>query len=107
MSSRRTFVMGAGGAVVSHLAARSAMSANNRIRIAVLGVHGRGRDHIKGLMSQNDAEVAVLCDPDLTVAEDRASSFQSSYGKRPEVVQDLRRVLDRKDIDAITIATPN
>ncbi|MBC7924994.1 MAG: Gfo/Idh/MocA family oxidoreductase [Bryobacteraceae bacterium] len=107
MSSRRTFVMGAGAAVVSHLASRPAMSANGRIRVAVLGVHGRGRDHIRGIMNQPDAEVAMICDPDLDVAESRASSFASAYGKRPEVVQDLRRVFDNKEIDAVTIATPN
>jgi len=107
MSSRRTFVIGAGGAVVSHLAARSAMAANDRIRVAVLGVHGRGRDHIKGLMHQDNVEIAVICDPDQSVGEDRASSFQGSYGKRPDYVQDLRKVFDRKDIDAVTIATPN
>jgi len=83
------------------------MSANGRIRVAVLGVHGRGRDHIKGIMSQSDAEVAVICDPDMQVGEDRAASFAGAYGKKPDVVQDLRRVFDRKDIDAVTIATPN
>lgn len=99
--------MGAGVAVASHLTAKEAMSANGRIRVAVLGVHGRGRDHIKGIMHQPDAEVAVICDPDMEVGQDRASSFAGAYGKKPEVVQDLRRVFDRKDIDAVTIATPN
>ena len=107
MSSRRTFVMGAGGAVVSHLASRQAMSANDKIRIAVLGVNGRGMNHVEGIMKQPDAEVAVMCDPDLAVAEKRASEFQKEYGKKVEIVQDLRKVFDRKDIDAVTIATPN
>jgi len=107
MSSRRSFVFGAGAAVASHLASGPAMSANGRIRVAVLGVHGRGRHHIKGIMGQSDAEVAVICDPDSEVAESRASSFASACGKGPEVVSDLRRVFDRKDIDAVTIATPN
>jgi len=100
-------VMGAGAAVASHLTAKEAMSANGRIRVAVLCVHGRGRDHIKGIMHQPDAEVAVICDPDMEVGQDRASSFAGAYGKKPDVVQDLRRVFDRKDIDAVTIATPH
>jgi predicted dehydrogenase len=85
----------------------AAQSANSKLRIAVLGVNGRGQDHIKGIMSQPDAEVAVLCDPDLQIAEQRASEFQKTYAKKVEIVQDLRKVFDRKDIDAVTIATPN
>jgi predicted dehydrogenase len=99
--------MGAGGAAVSHLAARQALSANDKIRIAVLGVNGRGKDHIQGIMRQPDAEVVLLCDPDMQVAEQRAASFQKTYNKKVEIVQDLRKVFDRKDIDAVTIATPN
>lgn len=107
MASRRTFIAGAGGAVVSHLASQKARAANDRIRIAVLGVNGRGRDHIEGIMKQPDAEVAVLCDPDITVAEKRAAQFLEQYGKKVDIVQDLRKVFDRKDIDAVTVATPN
>lgn len=107
MKSRRTFLMGAGGAAVSHLAARKARAASDRIRIAVLGVNGRGKDHIKGIMSQPDAEVVMLCDPDLKVARQRAADFDTAYGKKVTIEQDLRRVFDNKEIDAVTIATPN
>src|SRR5512135_41389 len=98
MSDRRTFLLGAGGAVVSHLTARQALSANDRLRVAVLGVNGRGQDHIKELMTQTDAEVALLCDPDLEVANKRAAQFQEKYGRKVPVEQDLRRVFDNKDI---------
>lgn len=107
MSSRRTFVAGAGGVVVSHLAAKQAMAANDKLRIAVIGTHGRGKDHIQGIMKQPDAEVVTLCDVDLNVGNERAAQFEQKYGKKVKVVQDLRRVFDDKDIDAVTIATPN
>jgi predicted dehydrogenase len=107
MSSRRTFVFGAGGAVVSHLASRRAVGANDKLRIAVLGVNGRGKDHIRGIMSQPDAEVVLVCDPDSQVAERTQAMVQKNYDKKVETVQDLRAVFDRKDIDAVTIATPN
>jgi predicted dehydrogenase len=80
---------------------------SDKVRVAVLGVNGRGKDHIKGIMSQPDAEVVMLCDPDSKVLEDRASSFQTTYGKRVQVVQDLRRVFENKEVDAVTVATPN
>ncbi len=98
-------MMGAGGAA-AQVGARKA-SANDRIRIAVLGVNGRGKDHIKGFQSQPDAEVALLCDPDRNVADERALKFFDAYNKPVKVVQDLRRVFDSKEIDAVSIATPN
>jgi predicted dehydrogenase len=107
MSTRRTFVAGAGGIMVSHLAARRALAANDKLRIAVIGTNGRGRDHIQGIMALPDAEVVTLCDVDLNVGQQRAAEMEKKYGKKPTVVQDLRRVFDDKEIDAVTIATPN
>ncbi|HAX44840.1 MAG TPA: Gfo/Idh/MocA family oxidoreductase [Bryobacteraceae bacterium] len=107
MSSRRSFIFGAGGAMASHLAARQAMSANNKLRIAVIGANGRGRDHIRGIMQQPDAEVVCLCDPDQSILDRRVVEFEKQYGKKPHLENDLRKVFDNKDIDAVTIATPN
>ncbi len=107
MNSRRTFMFGAGGAFVSHLGANKAMSANDKVRIAVLGVNGRGKDHIQGLMRQPDAEIVCLCDPDMEVLTKRQGEFEKAYGKKPTIVQDLRKVFDNKEIDAVTVATPN
>jgi predicted dehydrogenase len=107
MSSRRTFLAGAGAAVISNLPAARALSANDRLRIAVLGVNGRGTAHIASIMKLPDAEVVTLCDPDLEIARKRASEFEKTYGKKVGIEQDLRRVFDSKEIDAVTIATPN
>ena len=107
MNSRRTFLAGAGATVISNLPAAKALSANDRIRIAVLGVNGRGKAHIDSIMKLADAEVVLLCDPDLDVARKRAAEFERTYGKKVQIEQDLRRVFDNKDIDAVTIATPN
>jgi predicted dehydrogenase len=106
MESRRTFVFGAGGAVASHLAARRA-SAADKIRIAVLGVNGRGKDHIKGFGALPDAEVVMLCDPDKNVLAERAAAFEKTYNRKVQTEQDLRRVFDNKEIDAVSVATPN
>lgn len=106
MDSRRTFLLSAGGAALTHLTPGKA-SAANRIRVAVLGVNGRGRDHIAGFMNVPDVEVAVLCDPDGKLLAERAEQFEKRYNRKVETVADLRRVFDRKDIDAVSIATPN
>ena len=106
MDSRRTFVLGAGSAAAAHLTARKA-SANSNIRLAVLGVHGRGQSHIDGFQNLPDSEVVMLCDPDAEVLGQRAAQFEQRYGRRPATQQDLRKVLDNKEIDAVSIATPN
>ena len=82
-------MIGAGSALASDLGVRPA-SANNRIRVAVLGVNGRGKDHIKAFQSQPGTEVAVLCDPDRNVADQRALEFFDAYGKYACREQDLR-----------------
>ena len=82
-------------------------AASDKLRIAVLGINGRGKDHISSIMKQPDAEVALLCDPDGQLLEQRSSEFEKKYGRKPRIEQDLRRVFDDKEIDAVTVATPN
>ena len=52
-------------------------------------------------------EVATFVDPDLEIARKRAGEFEEKHGHRPNVVQDLREVLDDDNIDVVSIATPN
>ncbi|MBY0373957.1 MAG: Gfo/Idh/MocA family oxidoreductase [Bryobacteraceae bacterium] len=102
MNSRRTFVLAGSAALAS-----KAVAAPDKLRVAVIGVNGRGKDHIQGLMKQPDAEVAMICDVDMQIAEKTAQMIDQRYQKKVEIVQDLRRVFDNKNIDAVTIATPN
>ncbi len=104
MNSRRSFFFSTGAALASRIVAKGA---NDKVRIAVLGVNGRGKDHIKGFMSQPDAEVVMLCDPDRSILDKRATEFESTYGKKVAVEPDLRKVFENKSIDAVSIATPN
>ena len=88
----------------------AAKGANDRIRVAVLGVNGRGKSHIEeimGLSEKANVEVAVLCDPDMDLLQTRASEFEKKYGKKVVIEQDFRRTYEDKTIDAVTIATPN
>ncbi|MCX6593347.1 MAG: Gfo/Idh/MocA family oxidoreductase [Acidobacteria bacterium] len=104
MSSRRTFFFGAAAAIAARPVARAA---NDKLRIAVLGVNGRGKDHIAGFMPQPDAEVVMLCDPDKSLLDKRSTEFEAKYGKKVQTEQDLRKVFDNKSIDAVSIAMPN
>ena len=108
---RRTFVKSAAGTVAASSAAMGAagrvIGANDKIRVAVIGVNGRGQSHMNGLQPLENVEVTTFVDPDLEVGNKRAGQFEERHGHKPKVVQDLRRVLDDKDIDVVTIATPN
>ena len=84
-----------------------AFGANDRIRVAVLGVNGRGRNHIDEIMKQPDATVVALCDPDSDVLQQRAGEFENKYHRKVRTEQDFRRLYEDKDIDAVTLATPN
>ncbi len=88
----------------------SAKGANDRIRVAVLGINGRGKTHIEeimGLSEKANVEIAVLCDPDLNILQDRAKEFEKKYGKTVHIEQDFRKTYEDKTIDAVTLATPN
>ena len=103
---RRQFLATSAAAPVI-MSARRAFGANDTIRVAVLGVNGRGTAHYHGFEPLENVEVTTFVDPDLLVANRRAKEFEAKYGRRVKVVQDLRRVLEDQDIDVVSIATPN
>lgn len=95
---------------VPEILSESAKGANDRIRVAVLGVNGRGQSHISeimGLSKECNVEVAALCDPDMNILQRRASDFEKKYGKKVLIEQDFRKSYDDKSIDAVALATPN
>ena len=107
--SRRGFLAsGVSAAAAASVATSvSAAGANDTVRAAVLGVNGRGHSHIKSLEKIDGTQVAVLCDPDEQVLARRAEEFEKKYGRKVETETDMRKVFDRKDIDVVTVATPN
>jgi predicted dehydrogenase len=105
---RRSFLKSATAAAVPLIAASESWAgANDRIRTAVIGMGGRGRDHMNALAHIDGVEVATFCDPDEGRMAEAASQFASRTGKTPKLEPDLRRVIEDRSIDAITIAAPN
>ncbi len=82
-------------------------SANETLRHAVLGCGIRGKVHAQEFFSKLGMEIGYVCDPDLQRAEELATIVERQHGKRPQVVQDLRKALDDKTIDTVSVATPN
>ena len=97
------------GVVKPTIIPKEVFGAGDRIRIAILGVNSRGKDHISSIMKLQDPNVviATLCDPDMDVLKDRAKSFEETYRQKVAIEQDFRKVYDDRNIDAVTIATPN
>ncbi len=81
--------------------------ANGRVRIALVGLRGRGRDLIRGFGRMAGAEIAALCDVDEKVLAERLANVEKLTGKRPAAFTDFRKILEDKSIDAVGIATQN
>ncbi len=84
----------------------SNQSPNQALRVAVVGLRGRGRDHVNRFAELPDVEVAALCDVDRTILE-TSKAKAVELGADPATFVDYRDLLARDDIDAVSIATPN
>ncbi len=104
---KTTAVAGTTAFVAPQIVSASVFGANDRINAAVLGVNGRGKNHISSLMAQNNVRVTTLCDPDMNLLKERQKAFKEEYNQEVHLEQDLRRVYDDKDIDVVSIASPN
>lgn len=82
-------------------------SPNERLRVAVVGVNGRGGAHIHGFRSRKDCEIAAICDADEGVGQAKVAGIEKSTGKKPVFFTDIRKLLEDKSINIVSIATPN
>ena len=87
---------------------KSWAGANDRINVAVVGIRSMGRGHIGAYQGIRNVSVAALCDVDENQFPARVKSFYTDKGRaKPKLYHDIRKLLEDKDIDAISIATPN
>jgi predicted dehydrogenase len=102
----RTTALAATAATLSPRSWAQAAGANDDVRVAVIGLNGRGRNHLTSLRAVPGARIVALCDVDTAVLE-RTAAALAKDGLAPAKYTDLREVLAAPDIDAVTIATPN
>ena len=81
-------------------------AASDRVRVAMMGVRGRGVFLSKRFSTLPDVEIATICDVDENVVGPASKIIEEAYGKAPKLVSDIRRVLDDPNIDAVVMATP-
>lgn len=112
---RTTLYTSAAGAVgVSAAAAptlvlggEETVSANEKIHVAVVGVRGRGGEHIQGYLRNPNSVITYIVDADEQVGNSRCDQIEKSQGFRPKFVRDMRDAFADKDVDAVSTATPN
>ncbi|HVS54093.1 MAG TPA: Gfo/Idh/MocA family oxidoreductase [Opitutaceae bacterium] len=105
--SRRAFLrntaVAAGAVAFSARSWSQVAGANSDLRVAVLGLNGRGKSHLASLAKISGVRLAAICDPDRALLE----KTQSSLGAGVKTYVDLRELFASGEIDAVTIATPN
>jgi predicted dehydrogenase len=108
--SRRSFLATSAATVVAASTASitAANDTNSRIGVCTIGFNGQGGTHIKDILKKKEGvEYVALCDVDSEVLERGAKYIEDETGKRPKTYRDIREALADKNIDAVTIATPN
>ena len=113
-TTRRSFLKsslatGAAALVCGTKGQAKVLGANDRLRIAVAGLNGRGGSHIGGWLGQKNVEIAYLIDPDeKAVARKMDEVRRNTKGQfNTKGAADIREALADKSVDAISIATPN
>jgi predicted dehydrogenase len=111
LTTRRDFLKAAGvGALVTVAGTKAAprvLGANDRIRIAVAGLNGRGTAHTSAWLRIPGVEIAYLIDPDTRTYAKHLKPIAGKNAPTPKCVQDVQQALADKTLDAISIATPN
>ena len=119
MTKRREFIrkttlgtagIAIGGAGFSARSYDQIIGANERINVSVIGVGGRGSAHLEAYSRMKDSHnvrIANICDVDEKFWGEAVKYVESQAGYRPTTEWDMRKVLENKDIQAVSFATPN
>lgn len=115
-SARATAALGLGLAATNSVArpARAARQTppamplkNSRIVLGLIGCGGMGSANMRNLMNHAEVEVAAVCDVDDARMGGDIKAVEEKYGRRPTVFKDYRKMLERPDINAVIVGTPD
>jgi predicted dehydrogenase len=80
---------------------------SDKLRVAIVGVRSRGMAHVSGFLGRNNCEITTICDCDEAVIGAAMKAVEKKQGKAPRFEKDIRKVVADKDVDVVSIATPN
>ncbi|HTZ84779.1 MAG TPA: Gfo/Idh/MocA family oxidoreductase [Candidatus Acidoferrales bacterium] len=114
MATRREFLetvaLGAAGLALGSTAKSYAqiLGSNDRLNFAVIGLNGRGYAHLSSLKANKKAaRITGVCDVDSRILQKFADATRQEMGEAPAAEKDFRKILEQKNVDAITVATPD
>ncbi|WP_080905371.1 Gfo/Idh/MocA family protein [Parabacteroides sp. Marseille-P3160] len=118
MTTRRNFIKKAAlgtaaisfGGIIPGMSAKSyanVIGANDKIRVGAIGVNSRGTAVSTNFAKQKGCEVIYICDVDSRAIGKCINSIDQAVGYKPEGIKDLRKMVEKKDVDAVIIATPD
>ena len=105
--NRRHFVMSSAVAAGATFTSRNLVAASDKVRVAVVGLRGQGNSHIRAYQSMPNVEIAALVDIDESILDKRLGEVEKATARSPSAYVDIRKMLEDKNIDAVSIATPN
>src|SRR2546426_10113460 len=97
--SKRTATAG----IATALGRMRALSANDRIRLGFIGLGNRGDQVLDGFLEHKDCEITAICD----IHQPYLDFATKKIGGKPHQSRDYRRLLERKDVDATVVCTPD
>ena len=110
-TTRRSFVtraaLGAGLATAAPSRAAAQAAPSDTVNVGVVGIRGRGRSHFRAYASMPGVRVRYLCDVDERLFPEAVADIEQISGHKPDTETDIRRLLERDDLDAISVATPD
>ena len=114
--NRRTFLdqstkagvgLAAGMTILENAASVRATPANSKVILAMVGTGGRGSYLSRDFAARGDCEFAYVCDVDEERSGPAAKAMAAKQGRAPKVLQDFRKMLADKSVDAVVVATPD
>ena len=106
MTNRRTFVQFASAAAIA-TQARPILGANDRVNVGIIGLGGRGTAHLRAYLSLPNAAITGLCDVNQAAREVAQGTLSKAERPKAAEFEDMRKMFDDKNVDAVSIATPN
>ncbi len=103
---RRDFLMST-AVLTASTAIRGLASPNDTVRMAVAGCGGRGSSHVSAWSSMPNVEIVALCDVDESHIAEKLKGLEAKGKTKPATYVDFRKMLEDKNIDAVSLATPN
>src|SRR5881409_1098075 len=102
--TRRTFGKTAGLAgITTAVGASQILGAGNRLRLGFIGLGNRGDQVLDAFLEHKDCEVTAICD----IYQPYLDFAANKIGTSPRQFTDYQRLLERRDVDAVVISTPD